>query len=116
MADDDAYVPFSACDASFGTHSRAVRSQMTWPLFRSSAITTNRCRGCGCTPPCGVWEAVPVRPAGIAVSTNTLSPHTTGEADPRPGISVFQRTFFVSLHSIGGSAVRETPVAYGPRH
>src|SRR5262245_26248647 len=24
--------------------------------------------------------------------------------------------FFVSLHSSGGVAVRETPVAYGPRH
>src|ERR1700750_2420861 len=44
------------------------------------------------------------------------SPQTIGDADPRPGISTFQRMFFVSLHSSGGSAVRETPVAYGPRH
>ena len=37
-------------------------------------------------------------------------------ADPRPGISTFQRTFFVSLHSSGGFANFDTPVAYGPRH
>ena len=53
---------------------------------------------------------------GTAVSTNRRSPHTTGEPDPRPGISIFQRTFFVSLHSAGGSARLDTPVAYGPRH
>src|SRR5262245_52858623 len=44
------------------------------------------------------------------------SPHTIGEALPRPGISTFQVTFFVSLHSSGGLAVDETPVACGPRH
>src|SRR5882672_3588830 len=44
------------------------------------------------------------------------SPHTTGDDDPRPGISTFQRMFFVSLHSRGGSAYFETPFAYGPRH
>src|SRR5580765_5649823 len=40
----------------------------------------------------------------------------TGEEEPRPGISTFQRMFFVSLHSVGGLACFETPVAYGPRH
>jgi hypothetical protein len=63
-----------------------------------------------------LYAASPARPAGTADSTNTRSPQTMGEADPRPGISTFQRTFFVSLHSVGGSPYFETPVAYGPRH
>src|SRR5213593_4362174 len=40
----------------------------------------------------------------------------TGDEEPRPGISTFQRMFFVSLHSVGGLASFDTPVAYGPRH
>jgi hypothetical protein len=44
------------------------------------------------------------------------SPHTTGDDEPRPGISTFHFTFFDSLHSVGGSAWRDTPVACGPRH
>src|SRR5262245_49005778 len=44
------------------------------------------------------------------------SPQTMGEADPRPGISTFQRTFFVSLQSSGGLADFEMPLASGPRH
>ena len=40
----------------------------------------------------------------------------TGDDEPRPGISTFQRMFFVSLHSMGGLACFDTPVAYGPRH
>jgi hypothetical protein len=54
--------------------------------------------------------------AGMAVVRNTLSPQTIGEDEPRPGISTFHRTFFVSLHSVGGFAVREIPLAKGPRH
>ena len=42
------------------------------------------------------------------------SPQTTGDAEPRPGISTFQRTFFVSLHSVGGFADCETPVHLRP--
>ena len=67
-------------------------------------------------PPRGACEAVPSRPIGTADSTNIRSPQITGEDDPRPGISTFQRTFFVSLHSVGGLADLETPLAYGPRH
>src|SRR5262249_25808138 len=44
------------------------------------------------------------------------SPHTIGDALPRPGISTFHLTFFVSLQWSGGLAVDETPVAWGPRH
>ena len=40
----------------------------------------------------------------------------TGVPAPRPGISFFQRMFFVSVHSSGGFATRETPVPSGPRH
>ena len=55
-------------------------------------------------------------PAGIAERINIWSSHTMGDAEPWPGSSTFQRTFFVSLHSVGGSAVGDTPVANGPRH
>src|SRR5207245_3568544 len=55
-------------------------------------------------------------PIGTADSTKIRSPQTTGDEDPRPGMSTFQRMFFVSLHSVGGFANRETPLAYGPRH
>ena len=40
----------------------------------------------------------------------------TGVPAPRPGISFFQRMFFVSLHSAGGFASFDTPVPSGPRH
>jgi hypothetical protein len=53
---------------------------------------------------------------GTADSTNIRSPQITGDDEPRPGISTFQRMFFVSLHSVGGVADLETPVAKGPRH
>ncbi len=62
-------------------------------------------------PPRGSCAAAPVTPTGTADSTNTRSPQMTGDADPRPGISTFQRMFLVSLHSSGGLAVLETPVA-----
>ena len=60
--------------------------------------------------------AHPDTPTGIAVSTKIRSFQTTGDDDPRPGIWTFHLTFFVSLHSIGGLAVRDTPVMSGPRH
>src|SRR5215470_20365934 len=39
-----------------------------------------------------------------------------GCENPRPGISVFHKTFFVSLHSVGRFFSSETPCASGPRH
>ena len=39
-----------------------------------------------------------------------------GEEWPFPGSEIFQRIFFVSLHSMGGCASGEAPVASGPRH
>ena len=44
------------------------------------------------------------------------SPQTTGVDEPLPGISTFQRTFWVSLHTSGGAAFGATPVISGPRH
>src|SRR5688500_390205 len=35
---------------------------------------------------------------------------------PFPGKGIFQRTFFVSLHSEGGLARGAVPLASGPRH
>ena len=79
-------------------------------------MTTNLCGTRAGLPPSGACAPAPSKPTGTADSTNTFSPQMTGVPDPRPGISTFQRTFFVSLHSSGGSAVFDTPVAYGPRH
>ena len=67
-------------------------------------------------PPRGLCASSAGTPAGTAVSRKMRSPQTTGDDEPRPGISTFHLMFFVSLHSVGGSACRETPVAYGPRH
>src|SRR5262245_18412126 len=43
------------------------------------------------------------------------SPQTIGVECPLPGMAVFQRMFFVSLHSTGGCALGATPVPNGPR-
>src|SRR5688572_19715583 len=116
VAELDAQVPLSWCVASWGVSSRATRSQRVLPVLRSTAITMKRCGSRGLTPPRGSCDVDPEAPEGIAVVRNTWSPHTTGEDEPRPGISTFQLTFFVSLHSVGGSACGATPVARGPRH
>jgi len=64
-----------------------------------------------CITPSTAWPV-----SDTAVSTNTLSPQTIGEPEPRPGIGTFQRTLLVSLQVAGGSASGATPVASGPRH
>src|ERR1022692_1822286 len=115
MAELDAHVPFCGCVASCGTSSVTTRSQATLPVLRSSAMTMNLCGASG-APPRGACDAGPVVPTGTAVRTKTRSPQITGVPDPRPGISTFQRTFFVSPHSVGGVAYADTPVADGPRH
>src|SRR5258707_6341316 len=51
------------------------------------------------------------------VGRNTRCPTTVGEPCPRPGIGVFQSTFFVSLHCRGGCCLGSaTPLRFGPRH
>ena len=45
----------------------------------------------------------------------TWSSQMIGVDVPLPGIWVFHRTFRVSLHSVGGVAEGETPLACGPR-
>src|SRR5262249_60633166 len=112
MADEEDHVPHCGCDPLCGVCSYAVRSQIVLPVLRSSAITTNLCDTFGPAPR-GSCDVLPFSTAGTAVSTNTLSPQMTGVPDPRPGISTFQRTFFVSPHSMGGSAGFQTPPAYG---
>src|SRR5262249_31597848 len=110
MGELDAHVP-SFIDGSRGRSWRAVRSQITLPVDRSIAITTNRCTSLRWMRPLGSCDAAPRARFGTAVITNSRSPHTTGVPEPRPGISIFQRTFLVSLHSTGGLAVLEAPVA-----
>src|SRR5262245_60291855 len=112
----EAQVLLSACPASCGSTSVATRSQTVRPVLRSMAYTTNRCAPRGRRPPRGACWASPCTPTGTADETNTRSPQTIGDELPRPGISTFHLTFFVSLHSSGGFAVDETPVAWGPRH
>src|SRR3954468_8163437 len=110
----EAHVPFSGCDVSCGASSRAVRPPPPLPVARSIASTRYLCTDGDA--PRGPCDASIVTPAGTAVSTYTRSFHTNGDADPRPGISIFHLMFFVSSHCSGGVAVFETPVAYGPRH
>src|SRR5262245_61204143 len=53
----------------------------------------------------------------MAVSTNTWSPHPTGELQLRPAMSIFQATFSVVLQvsgSFGSSAA--TPADRSPRN
>src|SRR5690348_690896 len=57
-----------------------------------------------------------VPPSGMAVWMKIESPHTTGDAVPRPGIFTFHLTFLSSDHVVGGSALGENPLASGPRH
>ena len=55
-------------------------------------------------------------PALIADVTKTWSPDTTGELQLRPGMSVFQTTFSVSLHVSGKARSSGTSPAFGPRN
>ncbi|MXY23265.1 MAG: ABC transporter permease [Acidobacteria bacterium] len=108
------------------------------PVSRSKARTMNRCARTSCGPrrpprpprsprlprrSARAWRcggsgvsSGTGSPNGTAVRRKTLSSHTIGEADPRPGTSTFQATCSVSLQVSGGSACRETPLASGPRH
>src|SRR5688572_22493942 len=80
------------------------------------AMTMNLCGLGGGTEPRGARPAIAAGSTATAVSRKMRSPQMTGVDELRPGIGTFHRTFFVSLHSTGGVAVRETPVANGPRH
>ena len=67
------------------------------------------------TPPRGLCATAPEVPAGMAVSRNSQSPRQQ-EKRAAAWNSTFHWMFVVSLHATGGSAVFDTPVAYGPRH
>src|SRR5262249_22636475 len=54
-------------------------------------------------------------PLLVAVVTITRSPHTIGEDQPKPGISAFQTTLELALHSIGTPVSEEMPCPVGPR-
>src|ERR1043166_2296249 len=62
----------------------------------------------------GLPRPSPRLPVLIALRIKTLSPEMIGVLVPSPGILVFHFTFFVSLHSVGGSPV-PTPFCDGPR-
>ena len=63
------------------------------------------------SPPLGFfWFAV------NAVVTKTLLPQTTGCDQPAPGISTFQRMFWLVLHCVARLALTTMPLPSGPRH
>src|SRR6185503_270650 len=82
--------------------------QSSLPFARSKASTTNSCSSIGVNSDSGLRRAVPAGapstffPVEIAVATKRCLSHTIGDASPLPGSGTLQRTFFVSLHSIGG--------------
>ncbi len=51
-----------------------------------------------------------------ALEMKTLLPEIMGHEDPSPGGLPFHGTFFESLDSSGGVAVREISFISGPRH
>src|SRR5262249_12701081 len=52
----------------------------------------------------------------MAVVRKTFFSQMIGCEKPVPGISAFQSTFFVSLHSVGRYLSAEMPCDSGPRH
>lgn len=54
------------------------------------------------------------RPSSVAVAIQICFPRITGEAQPLPGMGVFQRTWSVSLQVTGGFELASDPVALGP--
>ena len=110
-------MPLSRCDALV----RLVLARGLLPDDLAGLAIERHARRTGAARAAGrrraAWcDAAASTPTGTADSTKSRSPQTTGDEEPRPGISTFQRMFFVSLHSSGGSAVVDTPVACGPRH
>ena len=55
-------------------------------------------------------------PSLTADVTNTRSPHTIGDDQPRPGTSTAHATFCVADHLTGNCAASATPAAFGPRN
>ena len=96
----------------------AVRCQTILPLARSTASTSKRCSSPAAAPPPATprppAEASDFFPVGTAVVRKSLSPAATGVECPRPGISIFQRTFAASLH-VSGTFADVAPVCSGPR-
>src|SRR6187455_3120466 len=87
----EAQVPLSVCAPSCGVSCLTFRSQATRPSLRLNAMTTKRCAALGLTPPLGACDSARGTFQGIAVVMYTLSPQTTGDDEPRPGTSAFQR-------------------------
>jgi hypothetical protein len=55
-------------------------------------------------------------PSSVAVVTQTWSPHTTGEDQPKSWMGRFQTTFSVSLQASGSRAASACPFARGLRN
>ena len=105
-----------------GTVDCSSRSQRTAPLARSMAYTIQRWPATASRLP---WSSPgsysPLTgcgssPALTAVVTNTCSPETIGELQPRPGMSMVQTTFSVSLQRSGRSGWSGATPASRPRN
>jgi hypothetical protein len=109
------------CVPSCGFSSFTVRCQRSFPSLRPYASTTKSYADAAGVTAGWLLAGDDARGAsdfaeGTALVRITRSSHTTGVLLPTPGTSIFQRTFFVSLHSTGGFASGASPVASGPRH
>ena len=101
-AELDAKVPLSLCEASCGSASRAVCSQTTLPSSdRSPSRRSGARRERAARRAARAHRRRPSPPARRSARRRDR-PRRSATPEPRPGISTFQRTFFVSLHSVGG--------------
>src|SRR5438093_13295081 len=95
-------------------------SQRTLPDPKSRQRTFHSCSGRGASrrapPKYSPFLGGSTWPELIAVVRNTFSPQTIGDAQPRPGISVFHETFSVLDHRSGRFVLVLTPRAPGPRN
>ena len=98
----------------------AVFSQTILPVSRFKQITFQWCFPVGgdlrSPPKYNPLRATHALPSVNTVVINTCFPHTTGEDQPRPGMSCFHTIFSVVLQRSGRSACSATPIASGPRN
>jgi len=122
----DRPLPATAAEAPTGLPSHTMRSQRTDPS-RASRLRSLKVWRRSAPTEAGCTKGSPSRTWGMAFAPGTTSPsmavvrkrrfpHTTGEDSPRPGRAVFQRTFFVGLHSRGIPAPSAIPWPWAPRH
>ena len=106
-----------------GTARWSSRTHRTAPVSKSMSYTSHRCSPlAGTDPLCSPGSYRPgigctsSSAALTAVVTKMWSPQTMGELQLRPGMSIFQAMFSVSLHRSGRAGSSATAPAAGPRN